>query len=62
MAKTLAAPLWHADFSISFKNQYLQALPTIANGTANKVWVVPAELSKAMENLGSAFTKDKPAG
>ncbi len=38
--------------------QYLQALPSIANGTANKVWVVPAELSKAMENLGSAFTKN----
>ena len=38
--------------------QYLQALPSIANGTANKVWVVPAELSKAMENLGSAFSKN----
>jgi regulator of protease activity HflC (stomatin/prohibitin superfamily) len=42
--------------------QYLQALPTIANGTANKVWVVPAELSKAMENLGTAFRKDDTAG
>ncbi|MFC6238468.1 SPFH domain-containing protein [Longivirga aurantiaca] len=43
--------------------QYLQALPSIANGTANKVWVVPAELSKAMENLGSAFTRnDAPKG
>jgi regulator of protease activity HflC (stomatin/prohibitin superfamily) len=37
--------------------QYIQALPTIANGSANKVWVVPAELTKAMENLGSAFTQ-----
>jgi regulator of protease activity HflC (stomatin/prohibitin superfamily) len=37
--------------------QYIQALPTIANGTANKVWVVPAELTKAMENLGSAFVR-----
>jgi len=35
--------------------QYIQALPTIANGTSNKVWIVPAELSKAMEHLGSAF-------
>jgi regulator of protease activity HflC (stomatin/prohibitin superfamily) len=35
--------------------QYLQALPHIANGSANKVWVVPAELSKAMETLGRAF-------
>jgi regulator of protease activity HflC (stomatin/prohibitin superfamily) len=39
--------------------QYLQALPAIANGTANKVWVVPAELSKAMENLGTAFRRDE---
>jgi regulator of protease activity HflC (stomatin/prohibitin superfamily) len=35
--------------------QYIQALPTLANGTANKVWVIPAELSTAMSNLGSAF-------
>jgi regulator of protease activity HflC (stomatin/prohibitin superfamily) len=43
--------------------QYLQALPTLANGTSNKVWIVPAELSKAMEHLGSAFnarTEPKP--
>jgi regulator of protease activity HflC (stomatin/prohibitin superfamily) len=37
--------------------QYIQSLPSIANGTANKVWVIPAELSKAMENIGGAFTK-----
>ncbi len=35
--------------------QYLQMLPQIANGDANKVWVVPAELSTAMEGLGRAF-------
>ncbi len=35
--------------------QYLQMLPQIANGDANKVWVVPAELSSAMEGLGRAF-------
>lgn len=35
--------------------QYLQALPTLANGTANKVWFVPAELTKAMSALGGAF-------
>jgi regulator of protease activity HflC (stomatin/prohibitin superfamily) len=35
--------------------QYLQALPQLANGTANKVWVVPAELSRAMAALGGAF-------
>jgi len=35
--------------------QYLQQLPLIAQGTANKVWVLPAELSQAMGNLGRAF-------
>lgn len=35
--------------------EYLQALPAMANGTANKVWVVPAELSQAMGRLGGAF-------
>ena len=38
--------------------QYLQQLPSIANGTANKVWVVPAELTRAMDSLSSAFRKD----
>ncbi|MCM4085242.1 SPFH domain-containing protein, partial [Paractinoplanes hotanensis] len=32
--------------------QYLQALPQIANGTANKVWIVPTELTKALEGMG----------
>ncbi|MEV6491290.1 SPFH domain-containing protein [Actinoplanes sp. NPDC051633] len=35
--------------------QYLQALPQIANGTANKVWIVPAELTKALDGLGGAL-------
>src|SRR3954468_18942706 len=34
--------------------QYLQALPQIANGTANKVWVVPTELTRALEGMGGA--------
>ena len=44
--------------------QYLQALPQIANGTSNKVWVIPAELTQAMANLGTAFgmTNRPPAG
>ena len=32
--------------------QYLQALPQIANGQANKMWIVPAELTKALKMLG----------
>jgi regulator of protease activity HflC (stomatin/prohibitin superfamily) len=35
--------------------QYLQALPQIANGTANKVWIVPTELSRALDGLGGAL-------
>ena len=41
--------------------QYIQALPTLAQGSANKVWVIPAELSRAMDTLGAAFTRP-PAG
>jgi regulator of protease activity HflC (stomatin/prohibitin superfamily) len=35
--------------------QYVQALPQIAAGASNKVWVVPAELSQAMGMLATAF-------
>jgi regulator of protease activity HflC (stomatin/prohibitin superfamily) len=35
--------------------QYLQMLPQIAQGDANKMWIVPSEFSKALEGLGSAF-------
>jgi regulator of protease activity HflC (stomatin/prohibitin superfamily) len=35
--------------------QYLQMLPKIADGSANKVWVVPSEIGKALEGLGSAI-------
>jgi len=34
---------------------YLQALPDIANGNANTMWFIPAELTKAMTALGEAF-------
>jgi regulator of protease activity HflC (stomatin/prohibitin superfamily) len=32
--------------------QYLQMLPQIAQGNANKVWIVPSELGRALEGLG----------
>jgi len=35
--------------------QYMQMLPSIAQGDANKVWIVPSELNKALEGLGSAM-------
>jgi regulator of protease activity HflC (stomatin/prohibitin superfamily) len=35
--------------------QYLQVLPQIAQGDANKVWIVPSEISKALEGIGGFF-------
>ncbi|MFD0559676.1 regulator of protease activity HflC (stomatin/prohibitin superfamily) [Stackebrandtia endophytica] len=35
--------------------QYLQTLPQIAAGASNKVWVVPAELTRALDAFGSAM-------
>jgi regulator of protease activity HflC (stomatin/prohibitin superfamily) len=35
--------------------QYLQMMPKIAQGDANKVWVVPSEFTKALEGLGSSI-------
>lgn len=35
--------------------QYLQTLPQIAEGSANKVWIVPSEMGKALESLGGFF-------
>ena len=34
--------------------QYLQMLPEIARGDANKLWIVPSEIGAALEGLGSA--------
>jgi regulator of protease activity HflC (stomatin/prohibitin superfamily) len=41
--------------------QYLQMLPQIAQGDANKLWIVPSELGKALEGMGSFFgtTRDE---
>jgi regulator of protease activity HflC (stomatin/prohibitin superfamily) len=44
--------------------QYLQTLPQIAQGDANKVWVIPSEFSKALEGLaklGGAEGSDAPS-
>jgi regulator of protease activity HflC (stomatin/prohibitin superfamily) len=35
--------------------QYLQMLPKIAEGDANKVWIVPSEIGRALEGLGSTL-------
>ncbi len=33
--------------------QYLQMLPRIAQGDSNKVWIIPSEIGKALEGVGS---------
>ena len=35
--------------------QYLQMLPQIAQGDANKLWIVPSELGRALEGIGGFF-------
>jgi regulator of protease activity HflC (stomatin/prohibitin superfamily) len=32
--------------------QYLQMLPQLARGEANKIWVIPSEFTQALSNLG----------
>jgi regulator of protease activity HflC (stomatin/prohibitin superfamily) len=39
--------------------QYLQMLPQIAKGEANKVWIIPSEITQAIGRLGEL---GKPAG
>ncbi|MET0932135.1 MAG: SPFH domain-containing protein [Mycetocola sp.] len=35
--------------------QYLQTLPKLADGSANKLWIIPSELTEALKGLGKAF-------
>ncbi len=39
--------------------QYLQMMPKIAEGDANKVWIVPSEIGRALEGLGSTMNELK---
>ena len=41
--------------------QYLQVLPQIANGASNKIWIIPSEFTQALDTLGNALPKSKPA-
>jgi regulator of protease activity HflC (stomatin/prohibitin superfamily) len=36
--------------------QYMQMLPQIAQGDANKVWIVPSEIGKALDGIGGFFS------
>ena len=42
--------------------QYLLTLPKLAEGSANKLWIVPSELTEAMKGIGRAFGPQGPAG
>src|SRR6476619_1660829 len=44
--------------------QYLQVLPQIARGDANKMWIVPSELTDALKGIGNALggTDQSPNG
>ncbi|GAB2818515.1 SPFH domain-containing protein [Alpinimonas psychrophila] len=35
--------------------QYLQVLPKLAEGTANKLWIIPSELTEALKGIGGAL-------
>ncbi len=35
--------------------QYLQTLPKLAEGSSNKVWIIPSELGEALRGVGSAL-------
>lgn len=39
--------------------QYLQQLPEIANGQASTIWLLPSELSSAIEKVAAAFRGGK---
>ncbi len=43
--------------SAALAHRYLEILPGIAQGDANKVWVIPSELTGAMEKLSKGFTQ-----
>ena len=36
--------------------QYLTMMPKLAEGSSNKLWIVPSEIGKALEGLGSTMT------
>jgi hypothetical protein len=40
--------------------QYLQMLPQIARGDANKLWIIPSEIGDALKGLGGVLGKALP--
>ena len=44
--------------SAALAHRYLETLPIMAQGDANKMWVIPSELTGAMEVLKKGFAKE----
>jgi regulator of protease activity HflC (stomatin/prohibitin superfamily) len=42
--------------------QYMQMLPQIAQGDANKLWIVPSEIGKALEGIGGLLGASREVG
>jgi regulator of protease activity HflC (stomatin/prohibitin superfamily) len=39
--------------------QYLQTLPKLAEGSSNKLWIIPSELTEALSGIGQGFFQPK---
>ncbi len=42
--------------------QYLQMLPQLAQGEANKIWIIPSEITQALGNIGERVKRDGDPG
>lgn len=42
--------------------QYLQTLPKLAEGDANKLWIIPSELTEALKGIGEGFFAPRAPG
>lgn len=42
--------------------QYLQTLPKLAEGSANKLWIIPSEVGEALKGIGSVLGTAGPDG
>ena len=40
--------------------QYLQTLPKLADGSSNKLWIIPSEVGEALKGIGNVLGKVSP--
>ena len=56
---TIYAALHDANPSAAaLAHRYLETLPELAQGEANKVWILPSELTGAISTIKQAFVKE----